>query len=145
MEIREISRLFYKIKVSNQETTSFFEKETGFSLTRYEIMLFLKENGKCLQSQIQSELKIDRSAVTRHLKILEEKNYVTRERNEQNNREIFVCLTEKANSDLDCCEKKHNALQQPLNISLNTKEAEQLSYLLTKLLNQTERGPNDAK
>ncbi|SEK18424.1 DNA-binding transcriptional regulator, MarR family [Carnobacterium iners] len=135
MEIREISKLFYKIKISNQETTSFFEKETGFSLTRFEMMLFLKENDKCLQSQIQSELKIDRSAVTRHLKILEEKNYVTRERNEVNNREIFVRITEKAKTELNSCEKKNNAMLQPLNISLNTEEAEQLSYLLNKLIN----------
>ncbi len=36
-------------------------------------MMFLKENGKCSQSQIHLELKIDSAAITRHLKILEEK------------------------------------------------------------------------
>jgi len=135
MELRDISKLFYNIKISNQETTSFFEKETGFSLTRYEMMMFLKEQGKCLQSDIQSALKIDRAAVTRHLKILEEKNYVVRKRNKENNREIFVQITDKAKLDLDSCDKKHNSMSQPLDISLNNVEADQLSYLLNKLIN----------
>jgi len=135
MELREISKLFYNIKISNQETTSFFEKETGFSLTRYEMMMFLKEHGKCLQSDIQSALKIDRAAVTRHLKILEEKKYVVRKRNKENNREIFVQITDKAKIDLDSCDKRHNSMLQPLDISLNIVEANQLSYLLNKLIN----------
>lgn len=135
MELREISKLFYNIKISNQETTSFFEKETGFSLTRYEMMMFLKEQGKCSQSDIQSALKIDRAAVTRHLKILEEKNYVVRKRNKENNREIFVQITDKAKIELDNCDKKHNSMLRPLDISLNNVEANQLSYLLNKLMN----------
>lgn len=135
MELREISKLFYNIKVSNQETTSFFEKETGFSLTRYEMMMFIKDKKTCLQSEIQSELRIDRAAVTRHLKKLEEKNYVTRERNSDNNREVFVQITEKAKLDLDKCARKHNAIQEPLNISLNDEEATYLSFLLKKLIN----------
>lgn len=135
MELREISKLFYDIKISNQETTSFFEKETGFSLTRYEMMIYLKENGKCSQSDLQSELKIDRAAVTRHLKILEEKNYVARKRNKENNREIVVQITGKAKIDLDRCAEKHNSMLQPLDISLNNVEAAHLSSLLNKLIN----------
>lgn len=46
MNLKKISELFYQIKLSNQETTSLFEKETCYSLTRYELMMFLKENGK---------------------------------------------------------------------------------------------------
>ncbi|AEB28885.1 putative transcriptional regulator [Carnobacterium sp. 17-4] len=133
MNLREISKLFYQIKVSNQETTSLFEKETGFSLTRYELMMFLKEKGKCSQIQIHVELKIDSAAITRHLKILEEKDYVIRERNQENNREIFVQLTEKAKQDLENCEKEHNSLHNNLAITLNDEEANQLLHLLNKL------------
>lgn len=133
MNLRKISELFYQIKVSNQETTSLFEKETGFSLTRYELMVFLKENGKCSQSQIHVELKIDSAAITRHLKILEEKDYVIRERNQENNREIFVQLTEKAKLDLENCEKEHNSLDNNLAITLTDEEANQLLLLLNKL------------
>ena len=136
MNLRKISELFYQIKVSNQETTSLFENETGFSLTRYELMMFLKENGKCSQSQIHVELKIDSAAITRHLKILEEKDYVIRERNHENNREIFVQLTDSAKQDLENCEKEHNSLDNNLEITLNNEEADQLLHLLNKLTNK---------
>lgn len=39
-------------------------------------MMFLKENGQCSQTVLQNELKIDSAAVTRHLKILEEKKWL---------------------------------------------------------------------
>ncbi len=133
MRLREVSRLLYQMKITNQVMTSNFEKETGFSLTRYELMMFLKETGKCSQTNIQSELCIDRAAVTRHLKRLEEKGYVIRERNKQNNREIFVEVTNKAHEALEKCESDHNATNT-LSSSLSELEEKQLSELLDKLM-----------
>lgn len=142
MNLRDISKLLYQIKLTNQEITTLFEKETGFSLTRYEMLMFLKEKGTCSQNQIQTELKIDSAAITRHLKILEQKGYVLRERNAENNREIFVRLTDKAIQELDACGKEHDQDKMSLSVSLSDEEAEQLSQLLNKLhLNrEQERG-----
>lgn len=133
MDLRKISELLYQIKLTNQETNTLFEKETGFSLTRYEMLMFLKEKGICSQNQIQTELKIDRAAITRHLKILEQKGYVIRKRNAENNREIFVQLSDKAIQDLEACGKEHNQGKSSLSLSLSDEEAEQLSDLLNKL------------
>lgn len=133
MNLREISRLLYQIKLTNQEINTLFEKETGFSLTRYEMLMFLKEKGICSQNQIQTELKIDSSAITRHLKILEQKGYVIRNRNAENNREVFVQLSEKATQDLEACGKEHDQAISSLSLSISAEEAEQLSYLLSKL------------
>jgi len=133
MNLREISRLLYQIKLTNQEINTLFEKETGFSLTRYEMLMFLKEKGTCSQNQIQTELKIDGAAITRHLKILEQKGYVIRKRNIENNREIVVQLSEKAIQDLEACGKEHDQGKTHLSVSLSDEEAEQLSDLLNKL------------
>ncbi|OUL10039.1 transcriptional regulator [Sedimentibacter sp. SX930] len=133
MNLREISRLLYQIKLTNQEINTLFEKETGFSLTRYEMLMFLKEKGICSQNQIQTELKIDSAAITRHLKILEQKGYVIRERNADNNREVFVQLSDKAIQDLEACRKEHDQGKSSLTLSLSDEEAEQLSKLLNKL------------
>ena len=133
MDLRDISRLLYQIKLTNQEINTLFEKETGFSLTRYEMLLFLKEKGTCSQNQIQTELKIDSAAITRHLKILEQKGYVIRQRNAENNREVFVQLSEKAIQELEDCGKEHDQGKTSLYLSLSDEEAEQLSYLLNKL------------
>ena len=138
MKLREFSSLLYRIKIANQELTSKFEKVTGFSLTRYELMMMLKETGKCSQKEIQHRLDIDSAAVTRHLKILEEKEYVTRERNKENNREFFVEITRKAKMDLEICEKEHDRPQNPLYDVLSPTEEKQLQLLLKKLIKQEE-------
>lgn len=137
MNLREISRLLYQIKLTNQEINTLFEKETGFSLTRYEMLMFLKDKGTCSQNQIQTELKIDSAAITRHLKILEQKGYVIRERNAENNREVFVQLSDKAIKDLEACGKEHDQGKFSLSLSLSHEEAEQLSILLNKLYLQS--------
>ena len=137
MNLREISRLLYQIKLTNQEINTLFEKETGFSLTRYEMLMFLKDKGTCSQNQIQTELKIDSAAITRHLKILEQKGYVIRERNAENNREVFVQLSDKAIKDLEACGKEHDQWKSSLSLSLSHEEAEQLSILLNKLYLQS--------
>jgi len=133
MNLREISKLLYQIKLTNQEINTLFEKETGFSLTRYEMLMFLKEKGTCSQNQIQTELRIDSAAITRHLKILEQKGYVIRKRNVENNREVFVQLSEKAIQELEACGKEHDQGKSSLSLSLSDEEAEQLSDLLNKL------------
>ena len=57
--------------------------------------------------------------------------------NKENNREVFVEITDKAKNDLALCAKKHDdsldASQQILNIGLSALEEEQLLELLTKL------------
>ncbi|MDR0299791.1 MAG: MarR family transcriptional regulator [Streptococcaceae bacterium] len=133
MNLKDVSQLLYQLKLANQEMTGTFEKTTGFSITRYELMQMLSELGKCSQSQLQSELKIDSAAVTRHLKILEEENYVTRVRNKDNHREIFVEITDQAVEELSRCEREHKSVKEELGIALNKAEEEQLLQLLSKL------------
>ncbi|AZP93129.1 MarR family winged helix-turn-helix transcriptional regulator [Enterococcus mundtii] len=133
MELRKLSQLLYQIKIISQEGTALFEKETGFSLTRYEILMFLQKNGECLQNKLQSDLKIDLAAISRHLKILEQKGYVIRKRNENNNREVFVSLSDKAVNELTECEKNHQESDDSLCVSLSDEEIDQLTQLLDKL------------
>ncbi|MDA9462193.1 MarR family winged helix-turn-helix transcriptional regulator [Enterococcus mundtii] len=133
MELRKLSQLLYQIKIISQEGTALFEKETGFSLTRYEILMFLQENGECLQNKLQSDLKIDLAAISRHLKILEQKGYVIRKRNENNNREVFVSLSDKAVNELTECERNHQESDDSLCVSLSDEEIDQLTKLLDKL------------
>lgn len=134
MEIRNISKLLYQLKLVNQEMVTTFEKKTGFSITRYEILMFLQEHESCTQTDLQNALHIDRAAITRHLKILEEKNYISRQRNTQNNREVSVKMTDLAKTQLHNCEKRQSNTAENLKIKLNVTEREQLITLLTKLI-----------
>lgn len=138
MNLEKVSQLLYQLKIVNQEMTAKFEKSTGFSITRYQLMMILKCKGRCSQTQLQNELKIDSAAVTRHLKLLEEKNLVKRQRNKDNNREVFVEITDEAKADLERCAREHNnsvhESEQTLNIGLSDSEEEELLELLTKLV-----------
>ncbi|MCT4784755.1 MarR family winged helix-turn-helix transcriptional regulator [Exiguobacterium aestuarii] len=136
MDLREISRLLYQIKLAEQNVASSFERETGFSLTRYEMLQVVKERGVCSQRVIKEEMKIDNAAITRHLKILEEKGYVVRERNAENHREMFVRVTEKAEQDLGHCERDEQTNHLVLK-ALSAEEIHQLSGLLQKLNSHT--------
>ena len=138
MNLEKVSQLLYQLKIVNQEMTAKFEKSTGFSITRYQLMIILKCKGRCSQTQLQNELKIDSAAVTRHLKLLEEKNLVKRQRNKDNNREVFVEITDEAKADLERCAREHDnsvhESEQTLNIGLSDSEEEELLELLTKLV-----------
>ena len=138
MNLEKVSQLLYQLKIVNQEMTAKFEKSTGFSITRYQLMMILKCKGRCSQTQLQNELKIDSAAVTRHLKLLEEKNLVKRQRNKNNNREVFVEITDEAKADLERCAREHDnsvhESEQTLNIGLSDSEEEELLELLTKLV-----------
>lgn len=134
MTIRQLSKLFYQIKLVNQETTTKFERQTGISITRYELMMFLKAHGRCSQTTLQNQLHIDSAAVTRHLKVLESKHYVTRERNKDNNREVFVSLTADADKAITDCEANCEMPHQQASLPLTHDEVETLLHLLGKLV-----------
>jgi DNA-binding MarR family transcriptional regulator len=133
MSLKEMSQLLYSIKLIDQKITTLFETKTGISLTRYELLMSLKENQPCLQTAIQEQLKIDHGAITRHLKILEEKQYVQRQRNPENNREILVTLTDKALNELTRCEHEHCDLEQVIQPEFTQADRQQLRALLEKL------------
>lgn len=132
MSLFQKSKLLYQLKLTNQELVTTFENSTGFSITRYEMLCVIRQKEKCSQTQIQVEMGIDRAAVTRHLKRLEEKQYIIRKRNAHNQREIEVEITEKAITELEHCNDNHSTLQT-LNFGLTDAEETQLLTLLEKI------------
>lgn len=76
----------------NIETT--FGKCMGISQSRLEIMIQLFECGESSQSQLQKTLKIDSSAITRHLQQLELNGKINRRKSESDNRITLVSLTD---------------------------------------------------
>ena len=130
LSLREVSQLLCQLKVLDQKITKVFEEQVGLSLTRYELLMILKERQPCLQTEIQEHLKIDSGAVTHHL---EEKQYVTRQRNPENNREVLVHLTEKAQQELQQCTAKQQTVTEIIPSTFTKDDCRQLKELLTKL------------
>ncbi|MBM7649473.1 DNA-binding MarR family transcriptional regulator [Bacillus ectoiniformans] len=78
-----------------------FERCTGISQTRLELLHFLYEVDEISQTELQKKMKIDGAAVTRHLKQLEEKEMVARRKNPDDQRFTFVRLTKQGRDRLN--------------------------------------------
>ncbi|AZS15625.1 MarR family winged helix-turn-helix transcriptional regulator [Paenibacillus lutimineralis] len=139
MSLQEMKQIFLMIKNIDRHVTQYFEKRTGISLTRYEILYKLLEKGQLSQMKLRHELKIDQAAITRHLKILEEESYVTRHRNEQNNREVIVQITEAGKDILDNCELDKKCCMNEMFGSFTEHELKQLQILVKKFESEAEK------
>ena len=131
MEVKECIELLYNLKTLDKKLLDLFEKKIGLSLTRFQIIKYLHESSFCTSKQISQTLEIDAAAITRHIKILENEGYVVKRRNENNNREILIELSEKAIEDIYRCEQETNVQDIICNES-NEKELKDLVILLNK-------------
>jgi DNA-binding MarR family transcriptional regulator len=133
MKLKAFSNMLLKLKNVEQKLTKEFEKSTGFSLTRYKILIYLKDKGESSQMEIANYLRIDPAAITRHLRILEEKSYVERNRNKENGREVIVSLTYFARTELSKCKEKQSENQCDLPVPFEPDEIEKLMEILEEI------------
>ena len=105
MDVREYVHLLHDLKVLERKIANIFEKRLGISLTRFQIIKYLYEVGYATPKQLSRILEIDAAAITRHLKKLEESGYINKRRNKENNREIYVEITEASKNKIDSCTK----------------------------------------
>ncbi|MFC7684889.1 MarR family winged helix-turn-helix transcriptional regulator [Ureibacillus sp. GCM10028918] len=135
----EIKHIFLTFKTIDRQVTQNFEKRTGISLTRYEMLYTLSNRGELSQIELQQALRIDQAAITRHLKILEEKSFVNRYRNQQNNREVIVQITDVGIKALDHCDLSRRQFFDELFNGFTEQETKQLQFLVSKLMDNTEK------
>lgn len=133
MEIKDFSKTLHRLRTLEKKLVREFESSTGFSLTRYEILSYLSENGDCLQTDIASYVGLDPAAITRQLKILERENYVRRKRNSDNAREIIVSLTNFAQEELKSCCERHKSERCNITVSVEKDDLKKLLEILNKI------------
>ena len=131
MEVRDCIELLYNLKILDKKLIDLFEKKIGISLTRFQIIKYLHEVSFTTLKQLAQSLEIDAAAITRHLRILEQEGYVIKRRNEFNNREIFVELSQKALDEIGRCEKETNA-RDIIGEEFTTEDLQNLVQLLNK-------------
>ncbi|KAF1295635.1 hypothetical protein BAU15_03590 [Enterococcus sp. JM4C] len=133
MQNTKASQLLLLLKTVGNQVTQNFEKQTGLSLTRYGMLVYLSQQGELPQTELQRHIRIDQGAITRHLKILEEKKYVVRVRNPQNNREVLVQATDLGKSVIATCADKKNSLLAELFEGFSDEEITNLEQMLMRL------------
>lgn len=137
MKIEELIDLLYQLKMADLNMSELFKKQTDINLTRYVLLLFLNRHGEMTQTDIQKELQINSSAISRHLKGLEDSGYVSRVRNPDNNREVMVKLTDFAKKKVATCghTPEDKLLMDVFNEKFSPEEGKKLADLLKKLVN----------
>ena len=131
MEVRDCIELLYNLKILDKKFIDLFEKKIGISLTRFQIIKYLHEVSFTTSKQLAQSLEIDAAAITRHLRILEQEGYVIKRRNEFNNREVFVELSQKALDEIGRCEKETN-VRDLIGEEFTTEDLQNLVQLLNK-------------
>ena len=134
MDVKEFVKLLHDIKILERKVVDIFEKELGISLTRFQIIKYLYEVEVATPKQIAQILEIDAAAITRHLKKLEEGGYVRKKRNEDNNREVLVEITEFSKSKIDQCVKETD-IRTLIDEEFTDDDFKQLEILLKKFNN----------
>ena len=131
MEVRDCIELLYNLKILDKKLIDLFEKKIGISLTIFQIIKYLHEVSFTTSKQLAQSLEIDAAAITRHLRILEQEGYVIKRRNEFNNREVFVELSQKALDEIGRCEKETN-VRDLIGEEFTTEDLQNLVQLLNK-------------
>ena len=131
MEVRDCIELLYNLKILDKKLIDLFEKKIGISLTRFQIIKYLHEVSFTTSKQLAQSLEIDVAAITRHVKVLEQEGYVIKRRNELNNIEIFIELSQKALDEIVRCEKETN-VRDIIGEEFTTEDLQNLVQLLNK-------------
>ncbi|MEM1503047.1 MarR family transcriptional regulator [Domibacillus sp. 8LH] len=134
----EDERIIYHLHEINKGIMPKFERCTGVSQSRLELLHVLFEVEEISQTALQKRINIDHAAVTRHLKQLEERGTVVRRKNPDDNRVTFVRLTEEGRSRMEgYCSEKKRFIQQVLQ---NVPEADRthLADLLARIQQNVE-------
>ena len=134
MNVKEYVKLLHDIKILERKVVDIFEKKLGISLTRFQIIKYLYEVDVATPKKIAQILEIDAVAITRHLKKLEEGGYVRKKRNEDNNREVLVEITEFSKSKIDQCVKETD-IREFIGPEFTEEDFKQLEILLNKFNN----------
>ena len=134
MNVKECVKLLHDIKILERKVADIFEKKLEISLTRFQIIEYLYEVEIATPKQISQILKIDAAAITRHLKKLEEGGYVRKRRNEDNNREVLVEITQFSKSKIDQCFKETD-VRTLIDEEFTDEDFKRLGILLNKLNN----------
>ena len=129
------NQLCFPIYLCSKEITRKYGKylnELDLTYTQYIVMLYFWENNSCNVKTLGNTLLLDSSTLTPLLKKLENKGYIKRERNENDERNLVLSLTEKGN------ELKDKVLDIPMKVGkcvdINKEEAEFLYKIMYKIL-----------
>ena len=126
-------QVLHQFKGLTNQISPKFERCTGISASRYELLSQLYKVEEINQSTLQKLVNIDSAAVTRHLKQLEASGMVTKRRNPEDNRVIFVSLTDEGRERIVEYRKENMGFVKQMLNDFTTDEVNALSDMLQRM------------
>ena len=140
----EEEKIVYRLYEISKQTSPKFERCTGISQSRLDLLSKLFEVNEISQTELQKEVNIDHAAVTRHLKQLEEKGMVTRRKNPADNRFTFVRLTDEGRERIVSYQDEKQRFISKVLTGFTDKERSSLLEMLARIQDNVKNiDPND--
>ncbi|WP_050979705.1 MarR family winged helix-turn-helix transcriptional regulator [Fictibacillus macauensis] len=116
-----------------------FERCTGMSASRLQLLHLLYDHGEISQSALQKEANIDSAAITRHLKQLEAQEKVVRRKNPEDHRVTLVTLTEQGIDEMDAYRRERDTFVTNLLQGFSDEELPTLLAMLHRIRDNANR------
>jgi len=133
------SALLYEIYRVNNAINTTFDAYISISQSRFEILALIYNETEINQGDLQRKVTLDKAAVARHLKQLEENQIVTRRKKDGDNRSVFVQLTKAGKAMIEQSQKEKEHFAKELLTDIEESELAQLRKTLAQLNRNIER------
>lgn len=130
---REEEKIIVQLNDIYKQMSPKFERCTGISQSRLDILHKLFEVDEISQTALQREVNIDSAAVTRHLKQLEGKGMVSRRKNPEDNRITFVRLTDDGRGRIKAYREEKELFISKVFMNFTKEERSALSGMLNRI------------
>ncbi|MDZ7758236.1 MarR family winged helix-turn-helix transcriptional regulator [Rhodohalobacter sp.] len=103
-------------------------KESGLATSYVEVLIFIKNEGSCLQKEIADHLNLDPSTITRFLKKLQKEDWVVKEKVEGRTK---ILLNSNREGEVKALQELYREAEEALSEMLGDKYVETTQKLLS--------------
>lgn len=130
--------LYEMYRVNNAINTT-FDAYISISQSRFEILALIYQEIEISQGDLQKKVTLDKAAVARHLKQLEDNRIVSRRKKDGDNRIIIVQLTDYGRELIESSQKEKEYFAKELLTDIHDSELTVLKKVLVQLNKNVEQ------
>ncbi|MEK4661108.1 MarR family transcriptional regulator [Priestia sp. FSL H7-0729] len=138
------SAMLYQMYRVNNAINTTFDAYISISQSRFEILALIYQENEISQSDLQRKVTIDKAAVARHLKQLEDNDIVSRRKKDGDNRVTWVKLTNLGKELIEVSQQEKEHFAKELLTDISDLELTMLSKVLIQLNKNIERMKGNA-
>ncbi|MFC9709044.1 MarR family winged helix-turn-helix transcriptional regulator [Paenibacillus sp. NPDC056933] len=133
------SKLLYEMYRVNNSINTIFDAYISISQSRFEILALIYQEIEISQGELQKKVTLDKAAIARHLKQLEDNKIVSRRKKDEDNRIILVQLTDYGRELIETSQKEKEHFAKELLTNISDTELDVLRKILVQLNKNVEQ------